>query len=98
MFFIVSGRDRPGNIERRIKFRTQHRAHYEALGEDLLLSGPYLDEKGDPVGSMIIMRRDSQAEADAFANVDPYVLEGVFETLSVARWEWFMNRPAGLAP
>jgi uncharacterized protein YciI len=98
MFFIVSGRDKPNNFDARLKFRAQHRAHYEALGEDLLLSGPYLDEKGEPVGSMIIMRRGSQAEADAFANADPYAIEAVFDTLSVARWDWFMNRPAGLAP
>jgi hypothetical protein len=39
MLFIVSGRDHPGDIEPRLKWREQHRAHYNALGDDLILAG-----------------------------------------------------------
>jgi uncharacterized protein YciI len=45
---------------------------------------------------MIIIRRRSQAEAEAFANADPFVTEGVFASLTVSRWDWFMKRPEGL--
>lgn len=96
MLFIVSGRDRPGGIEGRLKFRPQHRAHYESLGDDLILSGPYLDAKGGPIGSMIVMRAESQEAADRFVAADPYVREGVFERHSVSRWDWFMKRPEDL--
>lgn len=94
MLFIVSGRDKPGNLDERLRFRPQHRAHYESLGGNLILSGPYLDSGGGPIGSMIIMRAASQEAAEHFARADPYVTEGVFETLTVRRWDWFMNRPA----
>lgn len=93
MLFIVSGRDHASGLEHRLQVRPRHRAHYEALGTDLVLSGPYLDDKGDPVGSMIIIRRDSQAAADAYAAADPFVTEKVFASVSVSRWDWFMNRP-----
>lgn len=93
MLFIVSGRDHPNGLDHRLQVRPRHRAHYEALGPDLVLSGPYLDENGDPVGSMIIIRRDSKAAADAYAAADPFVTEQVFASVSVARWDWFMNRP-----
>ena len=63
---------------------------------DLVLSGPYLDEKGDPIGSLIVIRRESQAAAEAFANEDPFVTEGVFASLTVSRWDWFMRRPDDL--
>lgn len=96
MLFVVSGRDKPGNITERLRLRTQHRAHYENLGPDLLLSGPYLDVAGEPIGSLIIMRRPSPEAADAFAHADPYVIQGVFESLTVWRWDWFMNRPTDL--
>lgn len=96
MLFIVSGRDHPGGIAARLKWRPQHRAHYEALGEDLILSGPYLDAAGEPVGSMIVMRRADQAAADAYVAADPYVTEKVFQTVRVDRWDWFMKRPEGL--
>ena len=93
MLFIVSGRDHANGLEHRLQVRPRHRAHYEALGTDLVLSGPYLDDKGDPVGSMIIIRRDSQAAADAYAAADPFVTEKVFASVRVSRWDWFMNRP-----
>jgi uncharacterized protein YciI len=96
MLFIVSGRDHANGLEDRLKFRPQHRAYYESLGDDLILSGPYLDEKGEPIGSMIVIRRDSQAAAEAFANADPYVTEGIFASLQVSRWDWFMKRPPSL--
>lgn len=96
MLFIVSGRDHADGLEHRLQFRPQHRAHYESLGDDLILSGPYLDDMGEPIGSMIIMRRDSQAAAQAFVDADPYVTEGVFEHVTVRRWDWFMKRPPEL--
>ena len=95
MLFIVSGRDHDNGLAHRLEVRPRHRAHYEALGKDLILSGPYLDDNGDPIGSMIIIRRDSQAAAEAYANADPFVTEQVFASLTVSRWDWFMNRPDG---
>lgn len=95
MLFIVSGRDHENGLEHRLQIRPQHRAHYESLAEDLVLSGPYLDANGDPIGSMIVIRRESQAAAEAFANADPFVKEGVFASLTVSRWDWFMRRPEG---
>lgn len=96
MLFIVSGRDQDNGLAQRLKFRPQHRAHYESLGDDLILSGPFLDANGEPIGSMIVMRAESQSAADNHANADPYVLEDVFKSLTVERWDWFMKRPADL--
>jgi uncharacterized protein YciI len=97
MLFIVSGRDHDNGLAHRLEIRPRHRAHYESLGDDLILSGPYLDAAGEPIGSMIIIRRDSQAAAEAFANADPFVTERVFASLSVSRWDWFMKRPPDLS-
>ena len=46
MLFIVSGKDHPNGLAKRLEFRPGHRAHYEALGDRLILSGPYLDAQG----------------------------------------------------
>lgn len=94
MLFIVSGRDHENALQHRLAVRARHRVHYESLGEDLVLSGPYLDAKGNPIGSMIIMRATDQQAAEVFAAADPFVTEGVFASLTVWRWDWFMNRPA----
>jgi uncharacterized protein YciI len=97
MFFIISGRDHENGLEHRLAIRPRHRAHYESLGDDLILAGPYLDAAGEPIGSMIIIRRNSQSEAEAFAAADPFVTEGVFASVTVSRWDWFMKRPDGLS-
>jgi len=96
MLFIVSGRDKKNGMEGRLAFRPQHRAYYAGLGDDLILAGPYLDDSGEPIGSMIVMRAESQEAAEAFARADPYWTEGVFETLDISRWDWFMKRPPDL--
>jgi hypothetical protein len=97
MLFIVSGRDHEDGLQHRLAIRPRHRAHYESLGPDLVLSGPYLDAAGEPIGSMIVIRRESQQAAEAFANADPFVTEGVFASLTVWRWDWFMKRPEGFS-
>lgn len=96
MLFIVSGRDHANGLEHRLAVRPRHRAYYESLGDDLILAGPYLDAAGDPIGSMIVIRRESQEAAKAFARADPFVTEGVFAELTVSRWDWFMKRPPDL--
>lgn len=96
MLFIVSGRDHANGLEHRLAVRPRHRAYYESLGDDLILAGPYLDAAGDPIGSMIVIRRESQEAAEAFARADPFVTEGVFAELTVSRWDWFMKRPPDL--
>lgn len=96
MLFIVSGRDQPNGIKARLEHRAAHRAYYNTLCDDLVLAGPYLDAGGEPIGSMIIMRAESQDQAEAFARADPYWIERVFVELSVSRWDWFMKRPDGL--
>lgn len=97
MLFIVSGRDHKDGLEHRLEWRPEHRAYYNSLGDDLVLAGPYLDEKGDPIGSMIVIRRASQEDAEAFAAADPFVREKVFESYTVSRWDWLMKRPDGFS-
>lgn len=97
MLLVVSGRDHESGLEHRLQHRPRHRAYYESLSDDLVLSGPYLDEKGNPIGSMIVIRMSSQEAAEQFARADPFVIEGVFASLTVWRWDWFMKRPEGLS-
>lgn len=96
MLFIISGRDRPDGMADRIAHRTAHRAHYSNLGDDLVLAGPYLDDDGEPIGSMIVVRMPDEDAARAHMDADPYVVNKVFATVELSRWDWFMKRPEGL--
>jgi len=96
MLFVVTGTDRPGALEDRLATRPDHLAHWQALGKGLDGAGPFLDEKGDPCGSLILIDVEDESAANRLADTDPYVDKGVFESRSVKRWNWALNKPEGL--
>lgn len=91
MWFVIQARDVPGTLERRIAHRPAHRDRLLALREAgrLFVAGPMpAIESEDPgpagfVGSLIIAEFASLADAQAWAQADPYVAEGVYAQVDV---------------
>jgi uncharacterized protein YciI len=86
MLFVVSAFDRPGAGELRAKVRPAHLEYLNGMSEKIRAGGAFLDEDGQPVGSMLIIEAEDQRAADAFTAGDPYRLEGVFEQVDVRPW------------
>ena len=79
--FAIVGWDGPRGAELRKLHRPAHLDHVaplDALGH-IIHAGPLLDESGDPIGSILIIRAESLDSARALAARDPYVVEGIFE-------------------
>lgn len=91
MFYIVSGEDHPGSLDARLAARPAHLARLEVLKAQgrLLLAGPCpaIDaENPGPAGftgSLIVAEFTSLAEAEAWAQADPYVAAGVYRAVQV---------------
>ena len=96
MLFVIEAKDKPDGLEVRMATRPAHLAYLKGLGDALVLAGPFQDEGGKPVGSLVIVNAGSQTEAEAIAADDPYVGAGLFETSSVRPWVWAINTPEGL--
>lgn len=81
MKFVIIGWDGPEGQNKRPLHRPTHLERLHKLQEQrrLVCAGPFADQ----AGSLIIIEADSLAEAEAFAQNDPYVLEGVFERFEV---------------
>jgi uncharacterized protein YciI len=79
--------DKPGAFEKRIEVRPRHLEYVKGTGK-VRLGGPYLNEQGQPVGSLIIVEVADAAEAEAFSLADPYRREGVFETVEIRPWSY----------
>ena len=81
MKFAILGFDGPeGELKRKIH-RPAHLRRLEeldALGR-VVLAGPLVDK----CGSLIVIEAPSLAEAEAFAQSDPYTVHGVFERIEV---------------
>ncbi len=91
MLYTIYALDRADSLEHRLQARSAHVERLKALVEDgrLLLAGPLpAVDSEDPgpsgfSGSLIIAEFDSLADARAWADDDPYVAAGVYESVEV---------------
>jgi uncharacterized protein len=81
MLFAIIGHDGPDGAALRPKVRQAHLENLRPLERagKVKLAGPFTDGSG----SLIIVDMETEAEAIAFANSDPYTTGGVFERVEV---------------
>ena len=85
--FVIVAIDRPGRLDRRKATRGEHLQHLANHAEHIRTAGPFTDENGVPCGSMLVVETDDLADAQAMAANDPYLREGVFESVTVRPWK-----------
>ncbi|SMX41135.1 YciI family protein [Octadecabacter ascidiaceicola] len=79
-------RDKPGALQVRLDNRVAHLAYIEKTGV-VEMAGPFLDADGTMCGSMIIMNVDGLADAQTWAENDPYAKAGLFEKVRIEEWK-----------
>lgn len=91
MWYAILGRDAPDSLAKRMEARPAHLERMQKLREDgrVLLAGPLpaIDNE-DPgpagfVGSLMVLEFPNIEAARTWANEDPYVTAGVFESVDV---------------
>lgn len=92
MLFAIVAYDKPNGLAHRMEVRPDHLKHLDALGDRLILAGPFLDAKGDMNGSFMVIEADSQADAEATFAKDPFVARGVFGSMEIRPWKIGVNR------
>ena len=91
MFYAIVGQDVPDSLNLRLAARPAHVERLQALQQagHLLLAGPFPNtDSTDPgpagfSGSLIVAEFDTLADAQAWADADPYVAAGVYAGVSV---------------
>lgn len=91
MWYTIIGTDTPDSLEKRIASRPAHVARLAALQAQgrLLLAGPFpAVDAEDPgaagyTGSLIVAEFTSLPEAQVWADAEPYLAAGVYESVSV---------------
>ena len=78
-------KDKPGHLQTRLDNRAAHLAHIEASGV-VEMAGPFLSD-GQMTGSLVILNVDTLADAQAWADADPYAKAGLFETVTLSEWK-----------
>jgi uncharacterized protein len=91
MLYVINAQDFPDSLNKRTAARPAHVARLQALQNEgrLILAGPFpAVEASDPgpagyTGSLIVAEFASLAEAEVWAEADPYVSAGVYEQVTV---------------
>lgn len=91
MFYAIVGQDTADSLDRRVAARPAHLERLHVLQQTgrLLLAGPFpAIDSNDPgaagfTGSLIVAEFDTLADAQAWAEADPYVTAGVYAGVSV---------------
>ena len=83
----------PDIVERRGPHRAAHIAHARAAADrgELVLAGALANPLD---GGVLLFRGDSPAAAEAFAQVDPYVVNGLVARWRVREWTTVVGRDA----
>jgi len=91
MWYAIISQDVENSLEKRLSVRPAHIDRLQALKAEgrLLIAGPHpaIDSE-DPgsagfTGSLVVAEFDSLADAQAWADADPYIEAGVYQQVTV---------------
>jgi uncharacterized protein len=93
MLFALLCTDKPASLELRAKMRPEHLAYLGSLEGKMKAAGPFLDDAGNPTGSLVIIEAENRAEAEIMAAKDPYAVAGLFANVEIKPWRWALKNP-----
>ena len=91
MWYMIVGEDHNDSLANRLSARDAHLARLQALVDDgrLITAGPLpAVDSEDPgtagfTGSLLVVEFPSLADAQSWANDDPYIAAGVYKNVTV---------------
>ena len=91
MWYFIFAKDRPGSLSRRLEVRAAHLARLQDLTDQgrLKIAGPIpaIDSPNPAdagfLGSILVVAFDSIEAARSWADADPYVTAGVYQSIEV---------------
>lgn len=86
MLFVIRCIDKKNHLATRQQNRPAHVAYLKGFGDQLFAAGPLLDQDEQMCGSVIIIDLPDHSAAQNFAAGDPYAQAGLFEQVSIDRW------------
>ena len=93
MLFALICTDKPASLELRLKARPDHLAYLESLGSGLKAAGPFTDDGGGPIGSLVVIEATDRKAAETIAARDPYARAGLFASVDIRPWKWLIKNP-----
>lgn len=93
MLFAIITTDKPNHLDVRVKHRPAHVEFLKSLGGSLKAAGPFLDDKGDMMGGMVIVDAQDRAAVEAIVAQDPFTHVELFSHVEIRAWKWALKNP-----
>ena len=90
MLFVITALDGENSRDLRMATRPAHFEYAQATGA-VRLGGPFLDARGEMVGSLIIIEAPDLVAAEEWQRNDPYMKAGLFAHAEIRPWKATAN-------
>ncbi|MGH6890541.1 MAG: YciI family protein [Rhizomicrobium sp.] len=90
MLFVITAMDKPDSLSLRAAVRPDHLEYARETGR-VKLGGPFLDEKGDMIGSLVVIDAPDLEAARRWQAQDPYARAGLFARSDLHPWKATVN-------
>ncbi|HEY2444211.1 MAG TPA: YciI family protein [Rhizomicrobium sp.] len=90
MLFVITAMDQENALALRMATRAAHFDYARETGA-VKLGGPFLDAKGDMIGSLIIVEAPDLDAARNWQANDPYAKAGLFARVEIRSWKATAN-------
>ncbi|GAA3858754.1 YciI family protein [Celeribacter arenosi] len=86
MLYALICTDKAGALQTRLDNRDAHLAYIKETGV-VAQAGPFLNEAGEMSGSLVIVDVAERADAQSWAENDPYAKAGLFSAVRIEAWK-----------
>ena len=83
MQYFITAYDGADMLEKRMAVRPRHLENMSKVNGKVLCAGGILDEAGKMKGSVLIIDFDGKDQLDAYLKTEPYIIENVWERVTV---------------
>ena len=87
MAYLITCTDKENSIDLRLSTREKHIKYLKKIKKKLILAGPILDQKDNPMGTILILDFDKLTEVKKFLNEDPYSKVNLFKEIKITRFK-----------
>lgn len=85
MLVALMAKDKPDALQTRLDNREAHVDYLKSSGT-VVQAGPFLDEAGQMIGSLIILDVPDMEAARQWCTFDPYTKADLFQSVELIRW------------
>jgi uncharacterized protein len=94
MLFTILCTFRPGGQAEVAQRRLEHYEFLRRAKGTIVEGGPLVGPDGFPTGMLMVVDRENEEAARSFIAEEPYTKNGLFESVSIRRWNHVIPEPS----